>query len=57
MVGCLTAKLARGSGSPWRWFMRNPEILRALQMVGMEKTAGSQQSSVGSEDYRLTTAD
>jgi hypothetical protein len=44
-------------GSVWRWFMRNPEILRALQMVGMEKTAGSQQSSVGSEDYRLTTAD
>ncbi|HET8675238.1 MAG TPA: glucoamylase family protein, partial [Blastocatellia bacterium] len=26
------------SGNVWRWFMRNPEIPRAMQLIGLEKS-------------------
>lgn len=35
----LSAENAR-TGNVWRWFMKNPEILLAMQRVGLVKTAG-----------------
>ena len=35
-ISLLSAENAR-SGNVWRWFMQNPEIPKAMEMVGLSK--------------------